>query len=59
MPEDAPGSLEDTEYVDIISYILRQNGHRPGDGELSPTEESLGQLPVDASEIGSGVEGGV
>ena len=53
MPEDAPGSLKDQEYVDVVAYILRQNGHRPGDGELAPTEASLGQLPVDASEIGT------
>ena len=53
MPEDAPGSLEEQEYVDVVAYILRQNGHRPGDGELAATEESLSQLPVDASEMGT------
>ena len=53
MPEDAPGSLPDQEYVDVVAYILDLNGHRAGDGELSATEASLDQLPVDASEIGS------
>ncbi len=54
MPEDAPGSLPDQEYVDVIAYLLQLNGHRAGDGELSATQASLGQIPVDRSEIGSG-----
>ena len=26
MPEDAPGSLDPQQYVDIVSYVLRANG---------------------------------
>ena len=54
MPEDAPGSLPDQEYVDVVAYILELNGHDAGEGELSATEESLGQLPVDPSDTGNG-----
>jgi len=53
MPEDAPGSLRDEEYVDIVAYILELNGHDAGDGELAATEESLGQIPVDPSTTGT------
>ena len=45
MPESAPGSLSDEEYVDVISYILELNGlhgrrsrasrHRGGAGSAS------------------------
>ena len=38
MPEDAPGSLDPQQYVDIISYVLRSNGFEPGDAELTPDE---------------------
>lgn len=34
MPESAPGSLTDQEYVDLVSYILRMNGFEPGQSEL-------------------------
>ena len=40
MPEDAPGSLEAQEYVDIVTYVLRSNGFPPGQRELVP-EESI------------------
>ena len=53
MPEDAPGSLRDEEYIDIVAYILELNGHDAGDGELAATEESLGQIPVDPSGAGT------
>ncbi len=34
MPETAPGSLAPEEVVDLVSYILRMNGFRPGGTEL-------------------------
>jgi hypothetical protein len=40
MPEDAPGSLEDKVYVDIVAYILQLNGFPTGDHEL-PADESV------------------
>ncbi len=40
MPRQAPGSLTDAEYVDIVSHLMRANGY--GDG---PTELGLADLP--------------
>ncbi|MDX1394868.1 MAG: hypothetical protein R3195_10765 [Gemmatimonadota bacterium] len=48
MPEDAPGSLLDDQYVDVIAYILRLNGFTPGDRELPVTQEALDQFVMDA-----------
>ncbi len=36
MPDDDPGGLDEQVYLDVVSYILRMNGHRPGPSELSP-----------------------
>jgi mono/diheme cytochrome c family protein len=42
MPGDKPGSLEDRDYADIITYILRVNGLPDGERELSP--EMVGSI---------------
>jgi mono/diheme cytochrome c family protein len=34
MPPDRPGQLTDEAYADLITYILSQNGYKPGDKEL-------------------------
>lgn len=34
MPNDAPGSLQRTEYADVVAYILRVNGYPAGEAEL-------------------------
>lgn len=36
MPLDRPGALDDESYVDILAYILDENGYAPGDKELAP-----------------------
>ena len=36
MPVDNPGSLMDTEYTDVIAYILSQNGFPAGELVLDP-----------------------
>ena len=36
MPKETPGTLTREEYVDIVSYILQQNGFPPGEKELTP-----------------------
>lgn len=41
MPEDAPGSLDDQVYVDIVAYILQLNGFPAGTAELPPDETVL------------------
>ena len=48
MPENAPGSLLDEQYVDVIAYVLRLNGFTPGDHELPATQEALDQFVMDA-----------
>jgi len=47
MPDDAPGSLADQEYVDVISYILEMNGYPAGTAELSATRAAMDQLMMD------------
>lgn len=36
MPSDNPGSLSDSEYTDIIAYILSQLDYPTGDSPLDP-----------------------
>lgn len=36
MPDDNPGGLEEQTYLDVVSYILRLNGHAAGASELTP-----------------------
>ena len=36
MPRNDPGSLQPATYVDIVAYILQQNGFPAGDGDLNP-----------------------
>lgn len=50
MPENAPGSLSDQQYVDVIAYVLSLNGHAAGDIELVATQEALDRLPVDGAD---------
>lgn len=35
MPDDNPGGLDEQVYLDVVSYILRMNGHAPGPSELA------------------------
>jgi quinoprotein glucose dehydrogenase len=46
MPQDNPGSLETTEYVDVIAYMLQESEFPTGDAELS--EEALGGITIQA-----------
>jgi cytochrome c5/lysophospholipase L1-like esterase len=36
MPRNGPASLSDDVYLDIVAYVLRENGFRPGSRELTP-----------------------
>jgi len=44
MPYGAPKSLSDAEYLDIVSYLLRENGFLGGVPDLSPA--TLSHLPL-------------
>ena len=46
MPKEAPDSLGTQTYVDIISYMLKVNGGRPGATELPPDQSRLSQIVV-------------
>jgi mono/diheme cytochrome c family protein len=44
MPRQAPGSLTDVEYVDVVAHLLRLNGYADGMTELTAT--GLGDIKV-------------
>jgi mono/diheme cytochrome c family protein len=46
MPLDAPGTLPDNVYVDIISFLLAASGFPAGADELSPNPEALASIFV-------------
>ncbi len=46
MPEDAPGSLSNQQYIDVTAYILQLNGYPPGDLELVRDEAILRAIPM-------------
>jgi hypothetical protein len=41
MPEDDPGSLTATEYLEVVAYILRMNGFPEGPAELEEGSASF------------------
>ena len=45
MPADNPGSLKDSEYLEIIAYVLSQNGFPAGETELVPSNQ-LGKIRI-------------
>ncbi len=45
MPADNPGSLGDSQYLEIIAFVLSQNGYPAGDAELVPSNQ-LGRIRV-------------
>lgn len=48
MPEDAPGSLQRQEYVDVVAYIFSLNGFPTGSAELVPDDAELKKVKIDA-----------
>ncbi len=42
MPTDRPGSLSTATYLDLLAFILQQNGYPAGDNGLSAT---IGDVP--------------
>jgi mono/diheme cytochrome c family protein len=52
MPPNAPGSLQNGVYADIVAYIMQENGLNPGDEELPSDVADLQmlQLPSTPSE---------
>jgi len=51
MPANAPGSLSEGNYVDLVAYILRVDGFPPGSDELAPaTLKTIRVEPKDGSQ---------
>jgi len=48
MPDDAPGSLERQQYVDVVSYILQLNGFPAGPSELTAEGPGMGGVTLGA-----------
>jgi quinoprotein glucose dehydrogenase len=47
MPEDNPGALPRSAYVDLIAYLLEANGYPPGAGDLVPDTVALNRIRID------------
>jgi mono/diheme cytochrome c family protein len=47
MPESNPGSLTDSEYVDVIAYMLSVGGMPAGEDELRPDWQSLARVVIE------------
>ena len=50
MPYGEPGKLTKQEYVDIIAYILKVNGHRAGTKHLPADATVLGRIGLHTSQ---------
>jgi mono/diheme cytochrome c family protein len=46
MPFNAPGSLSESVYIDVLAYVLRENGYPAGSEELKPDPAVLKQIVV-------------
>ena len=46
MPQNAPDSLGDQAYVDLVSYLLKMNGSRSGESDLKPDVAELEKIVV-------------
>ena len=44
MPMDAPGSLSDEQYLNVLAYLLSKNGYPPGTATL--TKATLARVPL-------------
>jgi len=53
MPQDAPGSLSEKSYVDVIAFLLATTGFPAGAAELTPTPELLEGLIIVEKEGGA------
>jgi mono/diheme cytochrome c family protein len=43
MPEDAPGSLNEHDILDVVAYVLQTNGFQPGDKAI-PNASALATM---------------
>ncbi len=38
MPQTAPGSLKPAQYLNLVAYVLQQNGYKPGKAALTAAD---------------------
>ena len=50
MPEDGPGRLSDTQYTDVVAYLLDANSYPAGDAELPSDKDALDKIMIVAAE---------
>src|SRR5215468_9917336 len=55
MPEGGPGTVSDDVKIDILSYVLQQNGFPAGDDELKLNLSALEDIPLAKKGIWDGV----
>ena len=48
MPDDGPGSLPESSYLDAMAYILEMNGYPAGDSELTADMSRMDSVPFEA-----------
>lgn len=46
MPQNAPGTLTDEQYLDVVSYLLKQNGFPAGKKSLTSNSDSLKKMRI-------------
>jgi mono/diheme cytochrome c family protein len=48
MPEDNPGGLTRQQYADIVAYVFKLNGFKPGSDELAGNDEAMRGILVES-----------
>lgn len=47
MPKNAPGSLNKTQYLDVLAYILKVNGYPAGPRQLTADDQELKRIKIE------------
>ena len=58
MPEDRPGSLTDSQYVNVIAYLLQRNQVPSGAAKLSTDTLGMKKLRIDVGGAAAGTASG-
>ena len=59
MPQDRPGSLTDEAYVQVLAFMLQENGIEPSDTELPTDPDEMASLSPGWRSGGGGLSAGV
>ncbi len=51
MPYGAAGTMKDQEYIDVVAFMLKANGYKPGAQELKADPAALKKLTIEAQRI--------